>query len=114
MLLRQLGYAVVAKNSPHQALKLFQADPAAFDLVLTDQAMPEMNGIELASQIAQIRPDIPIILCTGYDPTASYGTDANGQIADYITELAIKPLERHELLAVLARVFNGLPDKGTD
>lgn len=111
MLLRQHGYAVIAKNSPYQALELFQADPATFDLLITDQAMPEMSGIELASQIAHIRPGIPIILCTGYDPTASYGTDSNGQIADYITELAIKPLERHELLAVLTRVFTESPDK---
>jgi PAS domain S-box-containing protein len=114
LLLRQLGYTVVAQNKPQHALELFQADPSAFDLVITDQAMPEMNGIELASQLAQIRPGIPIILCTGYDPTAGYGADTNGQIADYITELAIKPLERHELLAVLARVLNGLPKRGTD
>ncbi len=106
LLLRQLGYIVVTKDKPHQALELFQADPAAFDLVITDQAMPEMSGIELASRLAQLRPGIPIILCTGYDPTAGYGADANGQIADYITELAIKPLERHELVAVLARVFH--------
>jgi PAS domain S-box-containing protein len=112
LLLRQLGYTVVAKSKPRQALELFQADPAVFDLVITDQAMPEMNGIELASQLAQIRPDIPIILCTGYDPTSGYGADVNGQIADYITELAIKPLERHELVAVLARVFSEVPDKG--
>ena len=106
LLLRQLGYSVVAKDKPHQALELFQADPAAFDLVITDQAMPEMSGIELASRLAQLRPGIPIILCTGYDPTAGYGADANGQIADYIAELAIKPLERHELVAVLARIFH--------
>lgn len=104
--LRQLGYTVFEKSNPQQALELFRADSASFDLVITDQAMPGMNGIELSFQLAQIRPGIPIVLCTGYDPTAGYGADANGQIAEYITELAIKPLERHELVAVLSRVFN--------
>ncbi len=110
--LRQLGYSVVAQSKPRQALELFQADPADFDLVITDQTMPGMNGIELAAQLAQIRPVIPIILCTGYDPTAGYGTDATGQIADYITELAIKPLERNELVAVLAKVFKDAAEPG--
>lgn len=106
LLLRQLGYIVVAMSKPQLALELFQTDPSAFDLVITDQAMPEMNGIELAAQLARIRPGIPIVLCTGYDPTAGYGADVDGQIADYITELAIKPLERHEIVAVLSRSFN--------
>ncbi|MDK9719528.1 MAG: ATP-binding protein, partial [Trichlorobacter sp.] len=106
LLLRQLGYSVISANNPLRALELFTNNPNNFDLVITDQAMPEMNGMELASRFAQIRPDIPIILCTGYDPTAGYGMAANGEIADYITELAIKPLERQELVAVLTKVFN--------
>jgi DNA-binding NtrC family response regulator len=62
--------------------------------------------------MAQLRPDIPIVLCTGYDPTSSYGEDGTGQIADYITELAIKPLERHELVAILRRVFGNRANRG--
>jgi PAS domain S-box-containing protein len=112
LLLRQLGYAVVSENKPLRALELFTNNPTNFDLIITDQAMPEMNGIELASRLAQVRPDVPIILCTGYDPTAGYGVAANGEIVDCITELAIKPLERQEMVAVLAKVFNRVPCEG--
>jgi PAS domain S-box-containing protein len=112
LMLRQLGYNVTSRTDPNQALELFRADSNRFDLVITDQAMPQMSGIELASQIAQIRPAMPIVLCTGYDPTSSYGADGTGQIADFITELAIKPLERHELTAVLRRVFEKQASKG--
>jgi len=112
LMLRQLGYHVTSKTDPKQALELFCTDSDAFDLVITDQAMPQMSGIELASQMAQIRPAIPIVLCTGYDPTSSYGADGTGQIADYIAELAIKPLERHELVAILHRVFGSRAEKG--
>lgn len=112
LLLRQLGYEVVSENKPLRALEVFTNNPNDFDLIITDQAMPEMNGIELASRLAQARPDIPIILCTGYDPTAGYGVAANGEIVDCITELAIKPLERQEMVAVLAKVFNRVPCEG--
>ncbi len=112
LMLRQLGYEVTSRTNPVDALELFSKDFDKFDLVITDQAMPQMNGIELAAKLSAIRPDIPIVLCTGYDPTSSYGADGSGQIASYITELAIKPLERHELTAILNRVFKEQRSKG--
>lgn len=65
-MLEKLGYAVRVTSSSTEALAIFQANPAAFDVVITDQSMPEMSGVELALQLLKIRPDIPIILCTGY------------------------------------------------
>lgn len=106
LMLKQLGYSVVSRTDPVQALELFCSSPESFDLVITDQAMPNMNGMEMAAQMAAIRPGIPIILCTGYDPTSGYGMDQNGQNADYISELVIKPLERHELAGTLRKVFD--------
>jgi CheY-like chemotaxis protein len=53
-------------TNSRQALKEFQADPNRFDLVITDQTMPYMPGSELAKELLRIRPDIPIILCTGH------------------------------------------------
>ncbi|MDD2309284.1 MAG: response regulator, partial [Desulfuromonadaceae bacterium] len=76
------------------------------DLVITDQAMPNLNGLQLAEEIAALRPDLPIILCTGFDPTSSYGTDENGQIAEFITEVAIKPLDRPELAQTVRRALD--------
>jgi YesN/AraC family two-component response regulator len=49
-----------------EALEAFRAEPDAFDLVITDVTMPSMTGIELAKELMAIRPDIPIILCTGF------------------------------------------------
>lgn len=65
-MLEKLGYAVSVTLSSVDALAMFKADPAAFDLVITDQSMPDMSGVELARQLLKIRLDIPIVLCTGY------------------------------------------------
>jgi CheY-like chemotaxis protein len=65
-LLESLGYKVIAKTSSIEALETFKRDPGGFDLVVTDMTMPVLRGAELASEIIKIRPDIPIILCTGY------------------------------------------------
>ncbi len=65
-MLERLGYTVSVTLSSVGALAKFKANPAAFDVVITDQSMPDMSGVELALQLVKIRPDIPIILCTGY------------------------------------------------
>ncbi|MCA9500936.1 MAG: response regulator [Nitrospira sp.] len=65
-LLTHLGYAVVATTNPHEALDLFRMQPKQFDLVVTDQTMPAMNGQAFARALLAIREDIPIILCTGF------------------------------------------------
>ncbi|MFH2093770.1 MAG: PAS domain S-box protein, partial [Pseudomonadota bacterium] len=60
-----LGYRITATPSSQEALRLFEADPAAFDLVITDLTMPHMTGDELSKKMIRIRPDIPIIMCSG-------------------------------------------------
>lgn len=65
-ILELLGYKVVARTSSLEALKLFQTKPDDFDLVLTDMTMPNMTGKDLAREIMRIRPNIPIILCSGF------------------------------------------------
>ena len=56
-------------TDPTKALELFKAAPQNFDIIVTDYNMDKMNGIELASEISTIKPDIPIILCTGFSDT---------------------------------------------
>jgi len=63
-ILERLGFDVVAKSSSIDALETFQEEPDKFDLVITDQVMPNMTGTQLAEQIIAIRPDIPVILCS--------------------------------------------------
>ncbi|MFP5213394.1 MAG: ATP-binding protein, partial [Acidobacteriota bacterium] len=65
-ILERLGYRVTAMTSSLDALEAFRAEPEAFDLLVTDLTMPQMTGTELARELLDIRPDLPIILCTGY------------------------------------------------
>lgn len=65
-ILEHLGYKVVPSIDPANALEIFKVAPAEFDFVITDLTMPKLTGLELASMIHALRPDIPIILCTGY------------------------------------------------
>ncbi|MFP4086913.1 MAG: response regulator [Desulfobacteraceae bacterium] len=65
-MLENLGYQVEICTRSFQALALFQEDPKRLDLVITDLTMPELPGEDLAREMLQIRPDIPVILCTGH------------------------------------------------
>ena len=70
-LLTHLGYTVVTKTNPHEAVELFRKQPDQFDVVVTDQTMPTMSGEALARALLSIREDIPIVLCTGFSHTMS-------------------------------------------
>ena len=65
-ILERLGYKVLAKCSAIEALEAFRNKPDAFDLVVTDTTMPNMTGVDLSKEIMKIRPETPIVLCTGY------------------------------------------------
>ena len=67
--LEQLGYEVIAKTNVREALETFRASPQSFDVVITDQTMPIMTGEELSKKLLEIRPNVPIILCTGFSHT---------------------------------------------
>jgi CheY-like chemotaxis protein len=70
-MLELLGYEVVTKQSSIEGIDLFRADPDRFDLVITDMTMPHMTGDKLAQRLMEIRPNIPIILCTGHSRLVS-------------------------------------------
>ena len=65
--LERLGYQVETKTNPVEALKLFRANPDQFDLVITDMSMPQMTGDQMIGEILKIRPNMPTILCTGFN-----------------------------------------------
>ncbi len=71
--LRRAGYVVVAATDPREARRLFMADPLAFDAVLSDVAMPNLSGVDLGREMLARRPDVPIVLFTGY--SAEFGPD---------------------------------------
>ena len=70
-MLKLLGYRVTAVHSARAALTLFSEQPESYDLVITDMAMPAMNGEELSRRLIRLRADIPIILCSGYSDLIS-------------------------------------------
>ena len=101
-LLRMLGYQATGMHSGSQALDAIRSHPKAFDLVVTDQSMPAMMGDELARRIIALRPDIPIIMCTGYDRQA---TPAAAQRMG-IKEILFKPLRRLQLAQAIRRALD--------
>ena len=100
--LESLGYAVVAAGDPQEALQLFEAAPGAFDMLVTDMAMPKMSGVQLAAGILKIRPDIPVMLCTGYSDKISQGTARDAGIASF----AMKPLDRADFAVRIREAFD--------
>ena len=80
VMMEHLGFSVLAVNSPVKALAAFRKEPEAFDMVITDLTMPEMTGIQLAHELHQSNPELPVALMTGYGkdientvPLAQYG-----------------------------------------
>jgi PAS domain S-box-containing protein len=98
-MLAELGYEPVGFGSSRAALQAFRADPPRFDLVLTDEAMPDLVGIELAREIRRLRPGIPIILMSGHGgvPLANRAADIG------VNEVLHKPLQRGDLAESFAR-----------
>jgi len=101
-MLEHLGYEFVAGTNSIEALEVFRAQPDKFDLVITDQTMPKMAGAELAKELMRIRPDIPIILCTGYSEVIS--KDKAKAIG--IQEFLMKPLYIHDLAKAIRKVLD--------
>ncbi len=93
IVLERLGYNVVGHSLSVEALDAFRADPQSFDLVITDMAMPVMSGLQLAKEMLRLRPDLPILICTGF----SEQIDRQRIEALGIRGLLMKPLLSREL-----------------
>jgi CheY-like chemotaxis protein len=92
-MLQHLGYEVLTFSSSLDALNTFRARPDRFDLVITDMTMPHMTGERLAQALIEIRPDLPVILCTGYsERITEQRASALG-----IKAFLLKPLSAHDL-----------------
>jgi signal transduction histidine kinase/ActR/RegA family two-component response regulator len=99
--LAELGYEPVGFASSLAALQAFRADPKRFDLVLTDETMPDLTGTELAREIRQLRPEISIILMSGYGGAQ---LSERAQAAGVIDVLR-KPLIRRDIAEPVARAL---------
>jgi CheY-like chemotaxis protein len=102
-ILEHLGYDVVTETSSREGLALFTEQPNRFDLVITDMTMPGMTGERLARELRRIRPDIPIILCSGF---GHYLNEAEAK-ATGICAFLMKPFVLQELAETVRSVLHG-------
>jgi CheY-like chemotaxis protein len=101
-ILERDGYTVVAKTNSIDALETFQEKPDEFDLVITDQVMPNMTGTQLAEKMIAIRGDIPVILCSGFPEKICPEELNNIGIKEFIA----KPIGKQEIVAIVKKVLD--------
>ncbi len=103
-LLEHLGYEVDICASSPEALETFEKDPARYDLVITDLTMPKITGDELAARMTRIRPDIPVVLCSGYPERITEVKATHPEIKAFLQ----KPLVIGELAEAVRRTLDDL------
>jgi len=101
--LERLGYTVTKETSSQRALDAFEQNPERFDLLMSDLSMPEMNGIKLAGRMKELKPELPVIICTGFTDRITDETIRKIGIDGYI----LKPFIKRELAQTMRRVLDG-------
>jgi len=100
--LERLGYTVATAASAREAIDILRNGPERFDLVITDYLMPEATGIDLAGEITRMRPDMPVILCSGFDEAVTEEGMKTLGAGDFF----MKPINRREFAQVVRRVLD--------
>ncbi|MFH1154200.1 MAG: PAS domain S-box protein [Pseudomonadota bacterium] len=101
-ILSQLGYTVIVRASSVDALEAFRNSPTSFDIVISDMSMPKMTGIQLAQEMRKIRPDIPIVICTGFSEHISQDIAKDIGVNGFL----MKPIIRAELAQMVRKVLD--------
>ncbi|MBU1696213.1 MAG: PAS domain S-box protein, partial [Proteobacteria bacterium] len=101
-MLERLGYKVETATTPQDALERFALNPDNFDLVITDMTMPRMTGVKLSEKLMAIRPDIPIIICTGYSALVDEEKAKELGLAAYV----MKPINLLETAKTIRKVLD--------
>ena len=105
LIMEGLGYRVTTMQNSEEALAEFKKNPAAFDLIFTDQTMPVLTGKDLATAILAIRPEIPIIITTGH--SSMINEESLKQIG--VKALLMKPVSRHSMAITIRNLLNNSP-----
>ncbi len=100
-MLTSLGYDPVVTSSSAKAVEIFQENPKSFDILVTDQVMPNLTGSELAIRLREIRPDLPVVICSGF--SGKLTTEKVEELG--INEFLIKPIARQELGEAIRRAL---------
>jgi len=101
-ILERLGYKVTSKTDSEEALMEFATLPERYDLVITDMTMPKLTGEQLARKLMEIKPDIPVILCTGFNETIT----EEKALAMGIDKFVMKPVVKDELASTIRAVLD--------
>ena len=101
-ILERLGYKVTPKTDSEEALEEFAAQPDRFDLVITDMTMPKMTGDQLAKRMMDIKPQIPVILCTGFNEAIT----EEKALAMGIDKFVMKPIIKDDLANTIRTVLD--------
>ncbi len=101
-MLKRLGYEVTANTNSVEAFQLCRENPDAYDLVITDMTMPKLTGKDLAIKVKELRPDLPVILCTGFSDKIDKNKARELGIAAFI----MKPVQRHEIAYTIRNVLD--------
>jgi PAS domain S-box-containing protein len=101
-MLERLGYSVLAKTGSAEALEIFKAQPHHFDLVISDYTMPQMTGADVAREMIRIRPDIPVILCTGFTESITEEEAKSMGIRAFL----LKPLNLLDLGGIVRKILD--------
>jgi DNA-binding NtrC family response regulator len=101
--LERLGYQIKSTDKPEEALEWVKNDPYAFDVIITDMTMPRMTGDTLTREILAIRPEMPIIICTGYSEHMSVKDAKALGVRKYLE----KPIDQWHLASSLREVLEG-------
>jgi PAS domain S-box-containing protein len=108
IILRRLGYEVMGLTDGNDALAVFQAGPDSFDLIITDLTMPQLTGLDLAEEILALRPEIPIIACTGYGESVTLEKAR----ALGIREIILKPIIPTQLAETIRQLLDANQNQG--
>lgn len=105
LILDQQGFSTTTETDPRRALDIFTKNPAAFDVVVTDMTMPYLDGEKLFTEIRKVRPDIPVIMCTGHSAYMNEARALQLGIADFV----LKPLDRITLAQAVRTALDRHP-----
>jgi two-component system cell cycle sensor histidine kinase/response regulator CckA len=104
MMIKKIGFSIETMGSPKMALDAFHQQPERFDLIITDLTMPEMTGIEFATEVHKTRPQLPVILMTGYGKNI----DTINPDKSNISRVLIKPVKMRQLASVINEVLSDI------
>jgi CheY-like chemotaxis protein len=101
ILLEHLGYNVTSQTDSVKALEVFRSSPDEFDLVITEYTMPKLRGLDFAMEVLRIRPDMPIVLCTGFSEKITPDS-----VKELGVELLLKPYGVRQISEMVRKILD--------